>query len=52
MYIICEYVVSMALLFTLSNLLLGFCPVLIRIRRGNESPENEIEGESKNHAAN
>ena len=33
-----EYVASVTLLFTLGNLLFGFCPVLVPIRRRNESP--------------
>jgi hypothetical protein len=31
-----EYVASVTLLFTLGNLLFGFCPVLLTIKRGNE----------------
>jgi hypothetical protein len=36
MNIICEYVASVTLLITLGNLLFGFCPVLLTIRRGSE----------------
>jgi hypothetical protein len=40
MDIVCACVIAVTLLFTLSHWLSGFSPVLITIRRGNESPEN------------